>query len=135
MGHSGKMNTELAPAAIAAPAAHYAHGMLVPAGARLVFTAGVVPIGPDGQVPEDLGAQAATVWANIAAILADAGMAATDIVSVTTYVVVGHDLATVMAARDTVLGAHKAASTLVYLPALARPEWKLEIAVVAARAD
>jgi enamine deaminase RidA (YjgF/YER057c/UK114 family) len=73
------------------------------------------------------------VWTNIAAMLREAGMEAPDIVSVTTYVVVGEDLAPVMAARDQALGDHRAASTLVTVPALARPEWRMEIAVIAAR--
>jgi 2-iminobutanoate/2-iminopropanoate deaminase len=58
-------------------------------------------------------------------------------VSVTTYVVhsptLADDLPTVMAARDAALGGHRAASTLVTVPALARAEWRMEIAVVAAR--
>jgi hypothetical protein len=45
----------------------------------------------------------------------------------------GEDLAVVMAARDTALAGTRAASTLVTVPALARPQWKLEITVVAAR--
>ena len=51
----------------------------------------------------------------------------------TTYVVDGHadELATVMAARDAFLDGHLAASTLVVVPRLAQPAWKLEIAVVA----
>jgi 2-iminobutanoate/2-iminopropanoate deaminase len=65
-------------------------------------------------------------------MLSDAQMVADDIVSVTTYVVVGEDLAPVMAARDAALREHRAASTLVTVPALARPEWRMEIAVVAA---
>jgi len=58
-----------------------------------------------------------------------------DVVSVTTYVVADHlaDLPEVMAARDRALDGHRAASTLVTVPALARPEWKMEIALVAAR--
>jgi len=55
------------------------------------------------------------------------------VVSVTTYVVVGEELGPVMAARDAALSRRRAASTLVTVPALARPEWKVEIAVVAAR--
>jgi len=66
-------------------------------------------------------------------MLRDAGMAVGDVVSVTTYVVVGEDLSAVMAARDRALGGHRAASTLVTVPALARPEWRMEIAIVAAR--
>jgi enamine deaminase RidA (YjgF/YER057c/UK114 family) len=38
-----------------------------------------------------------------------------------------------MAARDHALAGHRAASTLIPVPSLARPEWKVEIAVVAAR--
>jgi enamine deaminase RidA (YjgF/YER057c/UK114 family) len=62
-------------------------------------------------------------------------MSPDDLVSVTTYVVVDHmaSLPLVMRARDEALGDHRAASTLVTVPALARPEWKMEIAVVAVR--
>ena len=80
-----------------------------------------------------IGEQAAVVWATIAELLAAAGMAPTDVVSVTTYAVAGEPLADVMAARDAALGGHRAASTLIPVPALARPEWRVEIAVVAAR--
>jgi enamine deaminase RidA (YjgF/YER057c/UK114 family) len=38
-----------------------------------------------------------------------------------------------MAARDRAMGGHRPASTLVVVPALARPEWRVEIALVAAR--
>jgi enamine deaminase RidA (YjgF/YER057c/UK114 family) len=59
-------------------------------------------------------------------------MSAADIVSVTTYVVAGEALGPVMQARDTFLGGRRVASTLVTVPALARPEWRVEIAVIAA---
>ena len=127
------MNRALSPTSIAPPAANYAHAVLSEAAGRILHTSGVVPVAPDGTVPEPIGAQAATVWANIAAMLDEAGMAASDVVSVTTYVVAGNDLATVMAERDRALGGHLAASTLVLVPALARPAWQMEIAVVAAR--
>ncbi len=127
------MNEPIAPSSIAPPAAQYHHAVLSVGAERLLHTAGVVPIAPDGTVPDDLAAQARTVWANIAAILAEAGLAATDIVSMTTYVVLGHDLGLVMAARDEFLAGHRAASTLVFVPALARPEWRMEVAVIAAR--
>jgi len=84
-------------------------------------------------VPDDLAEQADVVWSNIAAILDEAGMEPADIVSITTYAVVGEPLGPVMAARDRFLGDTLAASTLVTVPALARPEWRVEIAVVAAR--
>jgi len=79
----------------------------------------------------DLAGQVTTVWSNIAVILDEALMSYDDIVSVTTYVVVGEDLGTVMAARDSALGGSMVASTLVYVPELAQPAWKVEVAVVA----
>jgi 2-iminobutanoate/2-iminopropanoate deaminase len=123
---------EIRPDDIAAPAANYAHAVLTEDASRWLHTSGVVPVAPDGSTPDDIGEQAAVVWANIAAMLRSAQMAASDVVSVTTYVVVGVDLAPVMAARDAALGEHRAASTLVTVPALARPEWRMEIAVIAA---
>jgi len=126
------VNRAVLPTTIAPPAARYAHAVVSEGGGRLLHTSGVVPIAPDGSVPDDLAAQAAVVWSNMAAILDAAEMAVTDIVSVTTYVVVGHELGPVMAARDAAFGDHVAASTLVTVPALARPEWRMEVAVVAA---
>ena len=126
------VNREIAPASIAPPAANYAHAVLSDQASRWLHTSGVVPTRPDGTVPEAIGEQAVTVWANIGAMLSEAGMQPADIVSVTTYAVVGNDLAPVMAARDEFLGGRRVASTLVTVPALVRPEWKVEIAVVAA---
>ncbi|NBU56180.1 MAG: RidA family protein [Acidimicrobiia bacterium] len=125
--------TEIVPSSIAPTAANYAHAILTEAPQRLLHTSGVVPIAPDGSVPDGVSAQADVVWANLSAILAEADMSSTDVVSVTTYVVHGEDLAAVMAARDRALGGHRVASTLVTVPALARPEWRLEITLVAAR--
>ena len=122
---------EIRPADIAAPAANYAHAVLTESATRWLHTSGVVPIARDGSTPDDIGDQASVVWANITAMLRDAEMAPSDIVSVTAYVVVGEDLAPVMAARDAALDGHRAASTLVTVPALARPEWRVEVAVVA----
>lgn len=126
------MNTPVQPASIAPPAAQYAHAVLVENPRRWLYTSGVVPIAPDGSVPDELVDQARVVWTNILAMLAEVGMTAADVVSVTTYVVVGEPLAGVMAMRDEMLGGHRAASTLVTVPALARPEWRMEIAIVAA---
>jgi 2-iminobutanoate/2-iminopropanoate deaminase len=123
----------ISPAGISAPAANYAHARLTNGAASWLHTSGVVPIAPDGSVPNDLVAQAEVIWANIAAMLADAEMAASDVVSVTTYMTPGLDLGPVMAVRDRALDGHLAASTLLVVPELARPEWLMEIAIIAAR--
>ena len=123
----------ISPAGIAPPAARYAHAVATTGAQQWLHTSGVVPTRPDGSVPGDVGEQARTVWQNIAAVLSEAGMSGGDIVSVTTYVVPGQNLSAVMAERDQFLGGHLAASTLVVVPELAQPAWKVEIAVVAAR--
>lgn len=127
------VNRPITPPQIAPPAARYVHAVVTEHAMKWLHTSGVVPIAPDGSVPDALADQAEVVWANIQAMLAEAGMGTSDIVSVTTYVVVGEPLGPVMAVRDRVLGHHRAASTLVTVPALARPEWRMEIAIVAAR--
>jgi enamine deaminase RidA (YjgF/YER057c/UK114 family) len=128
------VNRQISPPSIAAPAANYAHAVLTEGASRWLHTSGVVPTRPDGSVPADVGEQADIVWSNIGALLAQAGMQPGDIVSVTTYAVVGEPLGPIMAARDRFLGGHRAASTLVTVATLAQPAWKLEIAIVAAAA-
>ena len=128
----GAVNRQINPSSIAAPAANYAHAVLSDRPQRWLHTSGVVPTAPDGSTPDEVGAQAAVVWENIAAMLAEVEMVPADIVSVTTYVVVGAPLGPVMAARDAFLGSHRAASTLVTVPELAQPHWRMEVAIVAA---
>ena len=128
------MNRQINPKSIAAPAADYAHAVLTEGASRWLHTSGVVPTRPDGTVPDDIAEQAQVVWASIGAMLSQAGMRPADIVSVTTYAVVGEPLGPIMAARDQFMGGRKAASTLVTVPALAQSAWKLEIAIVAAAA-
>ena len=127
------MNREIHPPGIAAPAANYAHAVLSDHPARMLHTSGAVATSPDGTVPDSVAEQAVVIWATLTALLTEAGMTPADVVSVTTYVVDGQELAPVMAARDTALGGHRAASTLIVVPRLARPEWLMEIALVAGR--
>ncbi len=129
--------SEIQPEHMAPPAARYAHAVKVENPAAVVFTSGVVPTMPDGTVPPSVEGQARVVWANLLEILKAGGMGVADIASITTYVVatdsLRDDLAAVMAVRDQVMGDHRAASTLVTVPALARPEWLMEISLIAAR--
>jgi 2-iminobutanoate/2-iminopropanoate deaminase len=125
------MNRQISPTSIASPAANYAHAVLSEQPTRWLHTSGVVPTAPDGSTPDDVGEQASVVWRNIAAMLDDANMDPTDIVSVTTYAVVGEPLGPIMAVRDVFLDGHLAASTLVTVPELAQPQWRMEVAIVA----
>lgn len=126
----------LTPAALRPPFARYAHGVEVPAGARLVFVSGQLGVGPDDEAPEGAEAQARLCFANIAAILADAGMTLADVVRFNAYVSGREHLAGYMAARDSAVGqSPPAASTLMIVGGFARPEFVVEVEAVAARVD
>jgi enamine deaminase RidA (YjgF/YER057c/UK114 family) len=129
------MHQEIEPAELAPPAANYAHAILTERAGTWLHTSGVVPVRPDRSVPEGIHDQVDQVWSNLLAILDDAGMAPSDVVSITTYVVVDHmaSLPWIMQARDRALGGRRVASTLVTVPALAHPTWHVEIALIAAR--
>ena len=125
------MNSEVNPSSIAPPAANYAHGVLSTNPAKLLHISGTVGTRPDGTISADVAEQAEEVWRSLAAICDEAGMSLGDIVSITTYAATGELLGGVMAARDRALGGRRVASVLITVPALARPEWKMEIAAVA----
>jgi enamine deaminase RidA (YjgF/YER057c/UK114 family) len=125
------MNSEVTPATIAPPAANYAHGVLSTAPGRILHISGTVGTRSDGTISDDVAEQARETWRSLAAICVEAHMSLDDIVSITTYAVAGQPLGGVMAARDEALGGRRVASVLITVPALARPEWKMEIAAVA----
>jgi len=125
---------ELTPATIAPPFARYAHGVEVPAGYRLAATSGQLPLAGDGSVPEGVEAQADLVFANIAAILAEARMGPQDVIRISAFVTDRADMAGYMRARDRWLGGvgRLPASTLMIVTGFTRPEFLVEIEVLAA---
>ncbi len=122
----------LQPDTIHPPFAAYAHGVEIPAGARLVFASGQLGIAADGTIPTDCGSQTGLCFENVAAILAEAGMGLGDVVSINAYVTDRNDLKAYMAVRDRLFPAPYPASTLMIVTGFARPEFKIEIEVVAA---
>ena len=120
------------PDTIAPPAGAYSHAVEVPPGARWLYVSGQVGIAPDGTLGRDAAEQSRIIWENIVAILADADMGLGDLVKVTAYLTDPADLPAYCAARSAVLGEARPCSTLVYAPALVKPDWKVEVDVVAA---
>jgi enamine deaminase RidA (YjgF/YER057c/UK114 family) len=93
----------------------------------MLFLAGQVGIASDGSVPADPVAQLGVALDNVMANLEAAGFVATDLVKLTTYVVGEMDAAGRRAELDRVLGSHLTTSTLVYVAALASPDYKVEV--------
>ena len=129
------MLDRLNPPALPPPFARYAHGVAVPPGARLVFCSGQLGMAADGTVPEGVEEQAALCFANVAAILAEAGMALSDIVRVNAYVTAREHMAGYMRARDRAVVSPPPASTLMIVGGFTRPEFLVEVEAVAAKMD
>ena len=124
----------LQPKEIAPPFARYAHGVLVPEDHRMIFTSGQLGLAADGSVPEDEIAQAEICFANIDAILASGRAGRRDVVRINAFVTDRAYMAGYMAARDRWLAevTRLPASTLVIVSGFTRPEFRVEIEVVAA---
>ena len=122
------------PGTIAAPFGAYSNGVSTPGSGRWLHVAGQVGVRPDGTMPAGFADQAELAWSNLVAILADAGMAASDLVKVTHFLVRADDLKDYNAVRSRHLGTARPASTLLIVQALARPEWLIEVEAVAWRA-
>ncbi len=125
---------ELNPCTIAPPFARYAHGVAVPQGCELIFTSGQLGMAADGSIPEGAEAQADIAFGNLSAILADAGAGPGEVVRINAFVTDRAHMSGYMTSRDKWL-AHVErlpASTLVIVAGFTRPEFKVEVEVVAA---
>lgn len=124
----------LDPAGLHPPFARYVHGRIVPADKRLILTSGQLPIRKDGTTPDGAEAQAALCFANIDAILAEAGATATHVFRVNAFVTSREHMVGYMAARDAYFAACHVlpASTLVIVSGFTRPEFLVEVEVTAA---
>lgn len=122
--------TPLAPASISPPFGNYSHGI---GAGGLVVTSGQLALAADGSVPKGITAQAELCFANIAAILAEAGLDFSHVLRFSTYVTRREDMAPYMAVRDRVLAGLpvKPASTLLIVSGFTRPEFLIEIEALA----
>ena len=106
-------------------------------GGRTVYISGQIALDQTGKVvgEGDMKAQAEQVFRNLQAALAAAGATFKDVVKMNTYMT---DLSQVQAVRDVrarYFGEVTPASTLVQVVHLARPEFMLEIEVIAVVAN
>jgi 2-iminobutanoate/2-iminopropanoate deaminase len=129
------MNRTFNPAGIAppAPTGLFSHGVETPPNARWLHIAGQCGIRPDGSLPKDFDGQAEQTFANIVAVLADAGMGVKDLVKFTVYLTRQEDQVPLRRHRQAFLGEHRPAQTMVRIVGLAVPDWLIEIDAVAAK--
>lgn len=131
--------TPINPQALGAPRG-FSHGMLAPAGGRLLCIAG--QIGWDGEqriVSENFAEQFGQALANVVAVVREAGGEAGDLARLTIYVTDHQeylsDLARVGALYRERMGRHFPAMALVEVAALLEPGAKVEIEATAVLAS
>lgn len=125
--------TTINPPEIAPPASAYNHGLLTSGVSDLLTLSGQLGEAPDGSCADGAEAQSRQAWQNIHAILAAADMGPDHIVKVTSYIVGQENIAAYVAVHKELHGDRRMPWTLVCVPALGRPEYLVEVDVLAAR--
>lgn len=120
------------PPSVAAPMSPYSHGVSIPAGMRIVTTAGQVGVTKEGVTPPTVEEQLELIWTNTATILAEDGLRLSDITSIRGYIVTRDAVAAYRSAFRKYLGDVNPTSTLVVVKELVAPQLLVEIEVVAA---
>ena len=121
------------PASLGGEPAVYSQAKLVSGAEQTLYISGQVGFDEHGNMSSDKIEQTRQAWLNIEAILAEAGMAVTNIVKTTTFVVDNSDYHAFVEARRAILKDHKPASTLAVVASLHSPDWKVEIEVIAVK--
>lgn len=121
------------PETVAPPLGAYSHVAVVPEGSTLIALAGQVGNAPDGSVPEAPEAQYENALRNLVRLLESEGCTPADIVKLNSYLVRRMALPTVAATRKAVLGDVRPAATMIYVAALAAPEYLVEVEAWAVR--
>lgn len=121
------------PGSVAPPLGAYSHVAVVPEGSALIAFAGQVGNAPDGSIPESAEAQYENALRNIVRLLDSEGCTPAHLVKLNSYLVRRMDLPTVAATRKAVLGDVRPAATMVYVAALAAPEYLVEVEAWALR--
>ncbi len=124
----------LAPTRIAPPLARYSLGVILPPGMRLLASSGQLGLAADGTIPDGARAQADICFGNLDALLAEAGGERAHVMRLNAYVTDRAHMAGYMAARDAWLAgvAVLPASTLVIVSGFTRPEFVVEVEMLAA---
>ena len=112
----------------------YTHIVEVTGPAKIVYISGQIALDKDGNIvgAGDMKAQAEQVFKNLQSALTAAGATFADVVKMNTYITEMDKAPAVREVRARYFGETTPASTLVQVVRLVRPEFMLEIEVVAA---
>jgi 2-iminobutanoate/2-iminopropanoate deaminase len=122
----------ITPPAIRPPFARYSYGVEIPAGHRILVCSGQLGITPDDRVPGTVEEQTHLCFRNIGEVLKEGGMRFADVVRINAFVVGREQLAGYMRVRDEYISDPPPASTLMIVSGFSRPEFLVEVEVIAA---
>lgn len=122
----------ITPKSIRPPFARYSYGVEIPPGYRILVCSGQLGIGADERVPATVEEQTDLCFRNIEAVLAEAGASLADIVRINAYVTGREHLKGYMTARDRYIADPPPASTLMIVTGFSRPEFLVEVEIIAA---
>lgn len=118
---------------IASQIAAYSDAVEVKPNLRWLLTSGTPGLSKASQVPEDISGQAELAWQHIVEMLKGADMQIADAIKVTQYLKRAEDIPAYGKVRTRFLGELRPASMLLIVPQLVRPEFLVEIEVIAVR--
>jgi 2-iminobutanoate/2-iminopropanoate deaminase len=119
---------------VARQIANYSDAIEVRPNLRWLYTSGTPGLSVDGDLPRDITGQAERAWEHVIRMLEKAGMTVRDIVKATHYLTRSEDIPAYGKVRTRSLGDARPASMLLIVPQLVRPEFLVEIEIIAAKA-
>jgi 2-iminobutanoate/2-iminopropanoate deaminase len=111
----------------------YSDAIEVRPNVRWLFTSGTPGLDASGGLPAGITSQSEVAWKHILRMLEQADMALIDVVKVTQYLTRAEDIPAYAKVRTVFLGDATPASMLLVVPQLVRPEFLIEIEIIAAK--
>jgi 2-iminobutanoate/2-iminopropanoate deaminase len=135
MQHQNVTGHAIHDVGVAAQIGRYSDSIEVGPNVRWLFTSGTPGLSADGTLPNDIAGQSELAWENVVRMLQDAQMSLVDVVKVTQYLTRAEDISVYAGVRSRFLGETRPASMLLIIPQLVRPEFLVEVEIVAAKAQ
>lgn len=121
------------PDGVALPQASFGLGIVIEPGHRLAFLTGRTGSNPDGSYSDDFETQARNALASVSLLLSEAGMDWSNVVKINVYLTDSADIPVWGRVRDDVIGESRPSGTGVIVKALAAPDARVEVTVIAAQ--
>jgi 2-iminobutanoate/2-iminopropanoate deaminase len=112
----------------------YSDAVEVKPNLRWLMTSGTPGLAETGDLPKDITGQAERAWEHLVRMLGRVGMTVADVVKVTQYLTRAEDIPAYAKVRSRFLGDARPAFMLLVVSQLVRPEFLVEVEIVAARA-